>query len=82
MTPENVDSFEVTDDGSPLPEAFVECERRLLEDPPRRVVIGDDSDLALAAAITALKLGLPVEAGAAATGRSTANGRLIAILAA
>ena len=43
-------------------------------------MIGDDSDLALAAAITALKLGLPIEAAAAATGRSSANGRLISIL--
>lgn len=81
MTPESAETLVVTDDGYSLSEAFVAYERRLVADPPRLVVIGDDSDIALAATITAVKLGLPVEASADATGRSSANSRLIGQLA-
>jgi hypothetical protein len=49
---------------------------------PELVLLADDSDAALAAALVATKLLIPVAAVAAASRPSTANGRLIAQLAA
>lgn len=63
-----------------LAAALVEAERSLLERRPARVLLADDSDLALAAALAATKLELPVRATEAARS-SSANGRLIAQLA-
>jgi hypothetical protein len=60
---------------------LVEFERSLDEVRPDRVLLADDSDRALAAALVATKLLIAVEAGPAARDPATANGRLIAQLA-
>ena len=72
----------VEEDGSSLPDALRAHERHLLADPPDRIVLRDASDNALAAAVVATKLGVAVEATAAATDAPTTNARLIAQLAA
>jgi hypothetical protein len=56
-------------------------ERSLSADPPERVVLADDSDAALAAAIVASKLVLPLESRVNASEVSSRNGALIAQLA-
>jgi len=71
----------IENDGSGLPEALRELERRMLDEQPERVVLGDDSDTALAAALVAAKLGIEIEATEAARAASSANGRVIAQLA-
>ena len=65
-----------------LAEALIVAERTISESRPERVQLADDSDLALAAALAAAKLDLPVSATAAALAAPTTNGRLIARLAA
>lgn len=60
---------------------LVELERSLDEERPDRVLLADDSDRALAAALVATKLLIAVEARPAARDPATANGRLIAQLA-
>lgn len=65
-----------------LADALIEAERAIVERRPARVVLGDSSDLALAAAIAATKLNVPVAATAAAREPSTSNGLLISQLAA
>lgn len=71
----------VEEDGSSLAEALVAFERRLREEPADLVVLADDSDTALAATLSALKLGVTVEAVPAVRGGSSDNARLIAQLA-
>ena len=71
----------VRSDGSSLAEALVAFERRMREEPADLVVLGDDSDTALAAALSALKLGIAVEAVPEARNGSSENARLLAQLA-
>lgn len=71
----------VENDGSSLVEGLVAFEQRLSEQPAELVVLADDSDTALAAALSALKLGVAVEAVPAARSGSSDNARLIAQLA-
>jgi len=56
-------------------------EERFEADRPEAVVLTDDSDAALAAALVALKLLISVEAAPGARDAPTANGRLIGQLA-
>ena len=72
----------IEDDGSAMPDALRALERRLLDERPDCVVLADASDAALAGALVATKLGIAVEAMAAASEAPTTNGRLIAQLAA
>ena len=60
---------------------LLEFERTLSADPPDRVVLADDSDEALAAALVAAKLPIELEATASASATTSMNGRLIAQLA-
>jgi hypothetical protein len=64
-----------------LARLLVEFERTLSADPPDRVVLADDSDEALAAALVAAKLPIAIEARATARAPGSPNGRLIAQLA-
>ena len=57
-------------------------EESLTRDAPERVVLADDSDAALAAALVASKLLIPLEATDDASQPASANARLIAQLAA
>ncbi len=66
---------------APLARELTRFEADALGRKPERVVLADDSDAALAAALVATKLLIPVEAVEAAMSPSTANGRLIAQLA-
>jgi hypothetical protein len=65
-----------------LAELLIELERSLSADPPDRVVLADDSDRALAAALVAAKLPVPIEVDVTPTDRPSVNARLIAQLAA
>lgn len=65
----------------PLAAAMTELETRLEAERPEAVVLADDSDRSLAAALVATKLLIPVRATADASSAATANGRLIAQLA-
>lgn len=65
-----------------LARALVELERELQADPPELVVLADDSDTALAAALVASKLLIPVEAAAEATSAGSVNAALISQLTA
>lgn len=64
-----------------LAHALTGFEERFEADRPETVVLTDDSDAALAAALVALKLLIPVEAAPGARDAPTANGRLIDQLA-
>jgi hypothetical protein len=64
-----------------LPEALREAERLIAERRPEIVVLADDSDFALAAALVALKALVPVEVEPGAIEGSGTNARLIAQLA-
>jgi hypothetical protein len=64
-----------------LAELLVEFEASLARERPERVVVADDSDAALAAALVAAKLLIPLEAMPAATEAPSDNGRVIAQLA-
>jgi hypothetical protein len=66
---------------SGLARLLLEFERTLRADPPDRVVLADDSDEALAAALVATKLLIALDATATATAPASTNGRLIAQLA-
>jgi hypothetical protein len=57
-------------------------ERSLGSEPPERIVLADDSDTALAAALVATKLLIPLDYRFAANSPASVNGRLIAQLAA
>jgi UDP-N-acetylglucosamine 2-epimerase len=57
-------------------------EKSFSRQPPERVVVADDSDTALAAALVAAKLLIPLEARVSASQAATANGLVIAQLAA
>ena len=52
----------------------------LSTDPPERVLLADDSDAALAAALVASKLMIALDAEPAASEAASPNGRLIAQL--
>jgi hypothetical protein len=56
-------------------------EHALSDDPPERVVLADDSDAALAAALVASKLLIPLESRVDASESPSANAALIAQLA-
>jgi hypothetical protein len=56
-------------------------EEELSRDQPERVVLADDSDRALAAALVAAKLLIPIESRADASGTASANARVISQLA-
>jgi hypothetical protein len=64
-----------------LAELLVEFEASLGSKRPERVVLADDSDAALAAALVAAKLLIPIEAMPAAIDAASDNGRVIAQLA-
>ncbi len=64
-----------------LAHALTAFEQRFEADRPETVVLNDDSDTALAAALVALKLLIPVESTLGARDAPTANGRLIGQLA-
>ena len=66
---------------SGLPGLLLHFERSLEADPPGLVVLDDDSDAALAAALVALKLLIPVKASPGAKNAASVNARLIAQLA-
>jgi hypothetical protein len=61
---------------------LVGFERSLSADRPTRVLLADDSDQALAAALVASKLLIPLQATADASRAASTNGRLIAQLVA
>jgi hypothetical protein len=65
-----------------LARLLLEFERMLRDDPPDRVVLADDSDEALAAALVATKLPIPLDVTASTRAPTSANGRLIAQLVA
>ena len=65
-----------------LARALLEAEQEIERERPETVVLIDDSDRALAVALVALKLLIPVQAQSAASEAPSANGRLIAQLAA
>ena len=65
-----------------LAAALTELEARLESERPDLVVVADASDAALAGVLVATKLVIPVEAVAEAREPDSANGRLIAQLAA
>ena len=64
-----------------LARGLADFEAEVTGQEPALVLLADDSDAALAAALVATKLLIPVAAVAAASQPSTANGRLIAQLA-
>jgi hypothetical protein len=65
-----------------LAAALIELEQALEADPPGTVLLADASDVALAAALVATKLLVPVEAVPDATAGDGTNARLIGQLAA
>ncbi len=62
--------------------ALTALEAEFQASPPDLVVAADDSEVALAAALIATKLLIPLEATAEATGSSSPNARVLAQLAA
>ncbi len=66
---------------APLARALVEFEAQVTAQRPDLVLLADDSDSALAAALVATKLLIPVAAAEPARDPSSPNGRLIAQLA-
>ncbi len=66
---------------APLARALLAFEAEIEAARPERVLLLDDSDEALAAALVATKLLIPVDAEPGARQPATANGRLIAQLA-
>ena len=73
---------ERSEEGSsqPLADALVGIEQAVEADAPVEIVLADDSDAALAAALVATKVLLAVRAVAAATAGDSVNARLIAQL--
>jgi hypothetical protein len=66
---------------APLARDLTSFEAEALERTPEAIVLADDSDAALAAALVATKLLIPLAATDGARRSSTVNGRLIAQLA-
>jgi hypothetical protein len=66
---------------SALARRLVELETALEAEPPEAVVVADDSDTALAGALVAAKLLIPVEVDAEAGAGTSLNARLIGQLA-
>ena len=64
-----------------LARALVALERRIESERPDSILLADASDTALAAAVVAAKLQIPLRAAATATDPASTNGRLIAQLA-
>jgi hypothetical protein len=79
--PEPPQEAEPAGTSAPLARALVSFEVDVLTRKPDRILLADDSDVALAAALVAAKELIPVYAAEAAIRPSTANGRLIAQLA-
>ena len=73
--------LETIDGPASLSEALIALEERFGSAGGAVVVLGDDSELSLAAALVAAKLPLPVAATAAAADPRSTNGRLLAQLA-
>ena len=76
--------LEITDDERDLAGAMIELERRMLAERPERVVLRSDGDAALAAAVVAAKLEIPIAHAppeAAAGPAQALNRHLIALLA-
>lgn len=71
----------VRDSGAGLAEALVACEGRLGGAGADRIVLADDSDAALAAALVGAKAQVTLVATPEATGGESVNARLIAQLA-
>ena len=69
------------DSSRPLARDMARFEADALGQKPASIVLADDSDAALAAALVATKLLIPLAAAEGARGRSSVNGRLIAMLA-
>jgi len=67
---------------SELGPALIALESEFEAERPQAVVVGDDSEKALAAALVATKLLIPLEATAEATKAASPNGRVLAQLAA
>jgi UDP-N-acetylglucosamine 2-epimerase len=65
-----------------LAAALVAFEAEFEAERPDAVVVADDSEVALAAALVATKLLIPLEATAQATAADSPNGRVLAQLAA
>jgi hypothetical protein len=74
-------SDRATASNAELAELLLEFEASLGAERPERVVVADDSDASLAAALVAAKLLIPLEAMPAATEVASDNGRVIAQLA-
>jgi len=72
---------EPADSSAPLARDLARFEAEALVRRPESVLLADGSDAALAAALVAAKLLIPLAATEAAMRRSSANGRLIAQLA-
>ncbi len=72
---------EPADSSGPLARALTEFEAEAMSQQPDLVVLADDSDAALAAALVATKLLIQVTAADGARVPSSVNGRLIAQLA-
>jgi hypothetical protein len=79
--PEPGVELEKIDGPASLSEALIALEERLGSAGEAAVVLGDDSELSLAAALVAVKLPLLVAATASAADPGTTNGRLLAQLA-
>lgn len=75
------DRSAATDSVAALAKALVALERRIESECPESIVLADASDSALAAALVAAKLQVPLRATAAATDPASTNGLLIAQLA-
>ncbi len=75
-----ITSDEPGDTGAGLARHLVAFEAEFAAQRPARVVLGDASDAALAAALVAAKMLIALEALSAATDTTALNGRLIAQL--
>ena len=75
------DRSAATDSVAALAKALVALERRIESERPESIVLADASDSALAAALVAAKLQVPLRAVGAATDPASTNGQLIAQLA-
>jgi hypothetical protein len=76
------DGGEAPGSSAGLARSLVEFEVQMQSERPEVVEIADDSDAALAAAIVAAKLLIPVELSEGALGEESVNSRLISRLAA
>jgi hypothetical protein len=80
-TPEPAPAGEPANSSAPLARALAAFEADATGEEIESVLLADDSDAALAAALVASKLLIPLAATARASDPATTNGRLIARLA-